>query len=66
MGVQRVSRQSESRGRLSLRPDGTGIEKPSWLRRIGWLVLLWAAGVATVGVVAIVIRIFMTAAGLKT
>ncbi|MGO4682325.1 DUF2474 domain-containing protein [Hyphomicrobium sp. 2TAF46] len=47
-------------------PADTGIEKPSWLRRIGWLVLLWAAGVATVGVVAIVIRIFMTAAGLKT
>ncbi len=66
MGVQRVPRQSESRGRLSLSPTDTGIEKPSWLRRIGWLVLLWAAGVATVGVAAIIIRIFMTAAGLKT
>jgi len=49
-----------------LRPAGTEIAKPSWLRRIGWLVLLWAAGVATVGVAAIVIRIFMTAAGLRT
>jgi len=66
MGVQRVPRQSESRGRLSLRSAGTEIEKSSWLRRIGWLVLLWAAGVATVGIVAVVIRIFMTAAGLKT
>ncbi|RUP08270.1 DUF2474 family protein [Hyphomicrobium sp.] len=66
MGVQRVPRQSESRGRLSLSPAGTGTEKPSWLRRIGWLVLLWIAGVATVAVVAIVIRVFMTAAGLKT
>ncbi|WP_082072743.1 DUF2474 domain-containing protein [Hyphomicrobium sp. 99] len=41
-------------------------ERPSWVRRIGWLMVLWAGGVATVGVVAIVIRILMTAAGLKT
>ncbi|MBS0267740.1 MAG: DUF2474 domain-containing protein [Proteobacteria bacterium] len=66
MGVQRVPRQGESRRRLSLKSADTGIEKPSWLRRIGWLLLLWVAGVATVGVVAIAIRIFMTAAGLKT
>lgn len=66
MGLQRIPRQGESRRRLSLRPDvsGSGDEKPSWLRRIGWMVLLWAAGVATVGLVAIVIRIVMTAAGL--
>ena len=67
MGLQRVPRQSESRRGLSLRPQGsgTGGEKPSWWRRIGWLLLLWAAGVVTVGLVALLIRVFMTAAGLK-
>ncbi|HET6387739.1 DUF2474 domain-containing protein [Hyphomicrobium sp.] len=52
-----------------MRPQGSGTGsgdgKPSWLRRVGWMVLLWAAGVATVGLVAILIRILMNAAGLK-
>ena len=52
-----------------MRPQGAGTGsgggKPSWLRRIGWMVLLWAAGVAAVGLVAIIIRILMNAAGLK-
>lgn len=47
-----------------MRPRNAESEKPSWLRRIGWLVLIWAAGVATVGVVAVLIRILMTAAGM--
>ena len=38
--------------------------KPSWLRRFGWLILIWAASVLALGVVAIAIRIIMTAAGL--
>jgi len=38
------------------------MEKP-WARRVGWLVLLWAAGVATLGLVAWLIRVFMTWAG---
>jgi hypothetical protein len=37
----------------------------SWLGRLGWLVLLWAAGVATLGAVAWLLRLAMTAAGLR-
>lgn len=36
-----------------------------WLRRIGWLVLLWAGSVAALGLVAWLIRQFMNAAGLS-
>ncbi len=35
-----------------------------WIRRIGWFVLLWAASVAALGVVALVIRALMSLAGL--
>jgi len=37
----------------------------TWLRRIGWLVLLWAASVLALGVVAWLIRQFMAAAGMS-
>ena len=40
------------------------MEKRSWLRRVGWLVLIYAAGVATVGVAAVLIRMLMSAAGM--
>ena len=36
-----------------------------WLRRIGWLVVLWAAGVAALGIVALALRVAMQAAGLR-
>jgi hypothetical protein len=36
-----------------------------WLRRIGWLVVLWAAGVATLGVVAWMLRVAMHAVGMR-
>jgi hypothetical protein len=36
-----------------------------WMTRIGWLLLLWAAGVAALGAVALLIRGLMSAAGLK-
>jgi len=36
-----------------------------WLRRIGWLVVLWAAGVAALGLVALALRLVMQAAGLR-
>ena len=42
-----------------------GADRP-WLRRLGWLVLLWAASVATLGVVAWLIRQFMNAAGMTS
>lgn len=35
-----------------------------WLRRIGWLVALWAASVAALGLAAWLMRLSMRAAGL--
>lgn len=37
-----------------------------WVKRIGWLVLLWAAGVAGLTLVAWLIRVFMNWAGFST
>ncbi|PNG25726.1 DUF2474 domain-containing protein [Methylocella silvestris] len=37
-----------------------------WLRRVGWLVLIWSASVAALGVVALLLRALMSAAGLRT
>ncbi|MFC5460774.1 DUF2474 domain-containing protein [Massilia niabensis] len=39
-------------------------EKPLWLRRLGWLVALWAGGVAALWLVASLIRAIMHAAGM--
>lgn len=36
-----------------------------WMTRIGWLLLLWTAGVAALAAVAFLIRGLMSAAGLK-
>lgn len=35
-----------------------------WLRRVGWMVVLWASGVATLAAVAGLIRLVMRAAGM--
>ena len=35
-----------------------------WLRRVGWLVLIWATSVLALGVVAGLFRAVMTLAGL--
>ncbi|MFV3403815.1 MULTISPECIES: DUF2474 domain-containing protein [Pseudomonas] len=40
-------------------------KKPLW-QRLGWLVLIWALSVATLGVVAYGLRLFMRAAGLSS
>ncbi len=37
-----------------------------WLRRLGWLALIWALSVAALGVVALILRAIMSAAGLTT
>ncbi len=42
-----------------------GAERPRWLRRFGWLIVIWIASVLALGVVAVLIRIVMTTAGLK-
>ncbi len=38
----------------------------SWPRRIGWLVGIWLASVASLGLLAWLLRQFMAAAGLVT
>ena len=37
-----------------------------WARRLGWLALIWAASVAALGLVALLIRIAMHAAGMQS
>ena len=39
-------------------------EKIDWLRRIGWLVLIWTASVASLAAAAILFRVLMNIAGL--
>ena len=36
-----------------------------WLRRLGWMVVLWASGVAALAAVAGLIRLLMRAAGMR-
>ena len=43
---------------------GSCDERPSWLTRLGWLVLIWSASVLALGVVATIFRLLMAAAGL--
>jgi hypothetical protein len=38
---------------------------PQWLRRLGWMVGLWTAGVAALAAVAGLIRLVMHAAGMR-
>jgi hypothetical protein len=38
---------------------------PLWLRRLGWLVALWCAGVGMLAVVALLLRLLMHAAGMR-
>ena len=37
-----------------------------WAKRVGWLALIWVASVAALGVVALLIRWGMTAAGMTS
>ncbi|CAG8868121.1 hypothetical protein PS627_02884 [Pseudomonas fluorescens] len=46
--------------------DGIEQEKKPLWQRLGWLVLIWCASVATLGVLAWLMRMFMAAAGLTT
>jgi Protein of unknown function (DUF2474) len=41
-----------------------GTERPLWLRRFGWLILIWVASVLALAVVALAIRVIMSAAGM--
>jgi hypothetical protein len=42
----------------------THLAQPPLLRRIGWLVLIWAMSVLALGIVAGLLRILMALAGL--
>jgi hypothetical protein len=37
-----------------------------WLRRLGWLILLWAGGVLAVASTALIARLLMTAVGMAS
>jgi hypothetical protein len=37
-----------------------------WAKRVGWLALIWAASVAALGVIALLIRMAMNAAGMTS
>ena len=41
-------------------------EKKPLMQRLGWLLLIWAVSVASLAVVAWLMRMFMAAAGLST
>ena len=38
----------------------------SWPKRVGWLLLIWAVSVATLGVAAWALRVIMRAVGMVT
>ena len=52
-------------GKDYLREVQEAEKKPLW-QRIGWLLVIWTASVASLGVFAWLIRLFMTAAGMKS
>ncbi|MBD1554985.1 DUF2474 domain-containing protein [Pseudomonas typographi] len=45
--------------------DTQAVKKPLW-QRLGWLVLIWAASVISLGLVAGLIRLLMSAAGMHS
>lgn len=50
--------------RLDDEPSGTPAHSASWLRKIGWLVVIWGGSVSALGLVSLALRRFMQAAGL--
>ncbi len=44
----------------------SGEPRPSWWKRLGWLVLIYVASVSALGVVAFLFRGLMKAAGMTT
>jgi hypothetical protein len=47
------------------RADAGARQRPGALRRLGWFVLIWATSVAALGIVALVIRMLMSLAGMR-
>jgi len=53
-------------GKDSVRDDEDGaLKKPLW-QRLGWLVVIWSGSVLALFIVASLLRMFMTAAGMKS
>ncbi|MDH0748052.1 DUF2474 domain-containing protein [Pseudomonas sp. GD03842] len=52
-------------GKHVVREDDGSAKKPLW-QRLGWLVVIWSGSVLALFVVASLLRMFMTAAGMKT
>ncbi len=46
------------------RPTAQRMSQHTWLRRVGWLLLIWAASVAALGVTAVAFRVLMGLAGM--
>lgn len=42
----------------------SSLKRRPWFRRLGWLVLIWAASIAALAVVAALFRMLMGLAGL--
>jgi hypothetical protein len=40
------------------------LSRAPWFRRIGWFALIWAASVMALAVVALLIRLLMSSAGM--
>jgi hypothetical protein len=57
----RVPRQGTPRRGLALIPGSAPTR--IWPRRVGWLTVLWACGVAALGALALVVRLLMATAG---
>lgn len=49
-----------------MRPPSKGLRKPPplWLRRLGWMLVLWVGGVGALFLVAGLIRAIMRGAGM--
>jgi hypothetical protein len=39
-------------------------DRRKWLRRVGWLIIIWATSVAALGAVALALRGIMSVAGM--
>jgi hypothetical protein len=59
-----IPRKGESRRGVSLMTAHPSAGAQTWLRKVGWLVLIWTASVLTLGVVAGLFRVVMNLAGL--
>lgn len=50
---------------IAPQPAGETVKSPLW-KRVGWLVAIYVGSVVALGLFAMLIRLFMTAAGMKS